>query len=531
MQTKDVTIKRALLSVSDKTDITKLAQGLHALGVEIISTGGTAKVLTEAGIPITGIQEVTGNPEAFGGRMKTISFQIESALLYRRGHDQDEKDAKELGINPIDLVVCNLYPFAKAVEQGGDEDTLIENIDIGGPTMVRAAAKNYESVTVLSNPAHYDEFLQYLNSHQGALSFELRRKYAIEAFKMTAYYDVMIADELNNRFGQTEFNAMTFYDAKELRYGENPHQAATFYQFNNAKGNTLATAKVLQGKPLSYNNLLDADAAWKSASDAFHTTTHLGTRSAVAVIKHLNPCGLAVANNSLQALEMAWAGDPVSAFGSIICFSAEVDAAVANWFKDKFVEIIIAPSFSNEAKDIFAGKKNLRLLETPIKDEITHEKVYRSISGGLLVQNEDEGMDREFEYVTKRKFDDNKMNLAKFGIAACKNLKSNAIALVSENNDGSLWLTGAGMGQPNRLDSLRCLSIPRFNEKEGVDIKESVLISDAFFPFRDSIDAAREYNVQYIVQPGGSIRDKEVIEACDEFDMAMIFTGKRHFRH
>jgi phosphoribosylaminoimidazolecarboxamide formyltransferase/IMP cyclohydrolase len=277
--------------------------------------------------------------------------------------------------------------------------------------------------------------------------------------------------------------------------------------------------------------MLDADAAWKSASDAYYATESLGERVAVSVIKHLNPCGLAVTGNIMKSLEYAWAGDPVSAFGSIICCSAEVNKEVAEWFSGKFVEIIIAPSFTEDALEIFSKKKNLRLLVTQIKPINSNELIYRSISGGMLMQHEDELIDDEFNPVTEMKFNDNQINLAKFGVQACKHLKSNAIALVSENIDGSVWLTGAGMGQPNRLDSLRWLTIPRFNQKEKLNIDKAIMISDAFFPFSDSIEAAKEVGIKYIVQPGGSIRDEEVIEACNKYKIAMVFTGKRHFRH
>jgi len=317
-----------------------------------------------------------------------------------------------------------------------------------------------------------------------------------------------------------------------LRYGENPHQKATFFKFKNSPQNvSLADARVIQGKALSYNNMLDADAAWKSASDAYHSVNHIQDKVAVSVIKHLNPCGLAVTGNILESLELAWEGDPISAFGGIICFTDTVTKEVAEWFGNKFVEIVIAPEFTEEALLVFSSKKNLRLLETPVKSEITGEKLYRSISGGMLVQDEDEGLDQQFETVTKKDFDASKINLAKFGITACKHLKSNSIAVVTENANGSFWLTGAGMGQPNRLDSLRHLTMPRFNMKKGLEIENSVLISDAFFPFRDSIEAANEYGVKYIVEPGGSIRDNEVIDACNEFGIAMAFTGRRHFKH
>lgn len=530
MLTNPLTIKRALISVSDKTGILEVAQQLQAWGIEIISTGGTAKLLQENGIRITKIQDVTGNPEAFGGRMKSISFQVGSALLFRRGHTQDEEDAKKLNINPIDLVICNLYPFHKVAENNADEDELIENIDIGGPTMIRAAAKNYESVAVLTDPSQYSLFLtQYAKTK--ALSFNERRNFALEAFKKTAHYDLMISNKLAMDFGEKDLTGFTLENPKLLRYGENPHQSATFYQTHNKKGASIASAHVLQGKALSYNNLLDADAAWKVCSDAYHSVDHLNKKYAVSIIKHLNPCGLAVAGELSEALELAWKGDPVSAFGGIVCFSNTVTEDIAKWFDKKFVEIIIAPSFSQEALNLFAQKKNLRLLQTGLNEAQAQETVIRSISGGILVQDEDTYIDREFQSVTQKTFDTQKQLLSRFGVQACKHLKSNAICLVSETDSKALWLSGAGMGQPNRLDALRYLTIPRFELKEGVEITQSVLISDAFFPFRDSIDAANEFNIKYIIQPGGSIRDEEVIAACDEFDIAMAFTGKRHFRH
>ena len=369
-----------------------------------------------------------------------------------------------------------------------------------------------------------------LEEKNGETSPDDRRSFACKAFATSSHYDSAIFNYFSK--GAGDKNRISLNDGQLLRYGENPHQSATFYKFNNVPSPvSLGNAQVLQGKALSYNNLLDADAAWKSASDAYHAVTHINNKVAVSVIKHLNPCGLAVSDQIMESLDLAWAGDPVSAYGSIICLTGPVTKEVAEWFGKKFVEIIIAPEFTPEALDILGKKKNLRLLVTPVKQEKTGEKLYRSISGGMLVQEEDEEMDTEFKNVTKIQFDSNKLNLAKFGITACKHLKSNSIALVTENKDGSFWLTGAGMGQPNRLDSLRQLTIPRFNLKEGIQIEEAVLISDAFFPFRDSIEAANEFGVKFIVQPGGSIRDEEVIQACDEYEIAMLFTGRRHFKH
>jgi phosphoribosylaminoimidazolecarboxamide formyltransferase/IMP cyclohydrolase len=317
-----------------------------------------------------------------------------------------------------------------------------------------------------------------------------------------------------------------------LRYGENPHQKAVFYPFKNTNlEHTLAGSPCLQGKEISYNNMLDADAAWKAASDAYNAVDNIKNKVGVAVVKHLNPCGLAVADSPMKALELAWAGDPVSAYGGIVCFTCEVDKQIAEWFTGKFIEIIIAPSYTEEAKEVLAKKKNLRVLVTPVKPTITGEKMYRSVNGGLLVQDEDEGMDKEYRPVTDCKFTDKQIDLAKFGTQACKYLKSNSMALVSQAADGSYWLTGAGMGQPNRIDSLQRLTVPRFNLKQGCTIGESVLISDAFFPFSDSVEACNEFGIKYIVTPGGSIHDPEVIEACNKYGIAMVFTGIRHFKH
>jgi phosphoribosylaminoimidazolecarboxamide formyltransferase / IMP cyclohydrolase len=371
--------------------------------------------------------------------------------------------------------------------------------------------------------------IDLLDEKEGSFSLDDRKMFAARAFAVSSHYDSAIFSYFDSG---NDSARISLNEGQVLRYGENPHQQATFFKFNNVlSGPAIAGAKVLQGKELSYNNMLDADAAWKAAGDAFHSVTHIENKVAVSVIKHLNPCGLAVTGNILESLELAWAGDPISAFGSIICFTGTVTKEVAEWFGSKFVEIIIAPDFTDDALEVFGKKKNLRLLVSPVKEEITGEKLYRSISGGMLVQQEDEGMDTNFDAVTEKKFDAEKTQLAKFGVTACKHLKSNAIAIVTQTRNGSFWLTGAGMGQPNRLDSLRHLSMPRFNMKEEVNLEDSVLISDAFFPFRDSIEAASGYGVKYIVEPGGSIRDQEVIDACNEFGISMVFTGRRHFKH
>lgn len=523
-------IRSALISVYHKDQLDIIIKKLDELGVQLYSTGGTQSFIESLGVPVTPVESLTGYPSILGGRVKTLHPKVFGGILNRRDHDGDREQVTQYEIPEIDLVVVDLYPFEETVANGASEEDIIEKIDIGGIALIRAAAKNFNDVLIISSREQYPALISLLEEKKGETSRDDRKSFACKAFATSSHYDSAIFNYFSA--GEGDKNRISLNDGQLLRYGENPHQSATFYKFNNiASSASLGNAQVLQGKALSYNNLLDADAAWKSASDAFHAVTHIKNKVAVSVIKHLNPCGLAVSDNIMESLDLAWKGDPVSAYGSIICLTGTVTKEVAEWFSKKFVEIIIAPDFTSEALEVFGKKKNLRLLVTPVKQEKTGEKLYRSVSGGMLVQDEDEGMDTEFKNVTKIQFDHNKLNLAKFGITACKHLKSNSIALVSKNPDGSFWLTGAGMGQPNRLDSLRQLTIPRFRLKEGIRIEEAVLISDAFFPFRDSIEAANEFGVKFIVQPGGSIRDEEVIQACDEFEIAMLFTGRRHFKH
>ena len=523
-------IKTALVSVYHKENLDAIIHRLKELDVKILSTGGTKSFIESLGVEVTSVENLTGYPSILGGRVKTLHPKIFGGILSRRDNQGDVSQLTEFDIPEIDLVIVDLYPFEDTVASGAGEQEIIEKIDIGGISLIRAAAKNFKDVVIVPSQKEYRPLLDLLNEKDGEFSLEDRKMFAARAFGVSSHYDAAIFNYFNSDVEAEE--RISLSDGHVLRYGENPHQKATFYKFGNSPDqNTLANAEVLQGKALSYNNMLDADAAWKSASDAFHSVTHLENKVAVSVIKHLNPCGLAVTGNIMESLELAWAGDPISAFGSIIYLSDTVTKEVAEWFGKKFVEIIIAPGFTGEAIEVFSKKKNLRLLVAPVKKEITNERLYRSISGGMLVQDEDEGVDAEFKNVTVKEFDSGKLNLAKFGITACKHLKSNAIAVVTENQNGSFWLTGAGMGQPNRLDSLRHLTMPRFEMKEDVEIGNSVLISDAFFPFRDSIEAANECGVKYIVEPGGSIRDQEVIDACNEFGIAMLFTGRRHFKH
>jgi len=525
-------IKTALVSVFHKENLDKIIHKLNDLGVNILSTGGTKSFIESLNVEVTSVESLTGYPSILGGRVKTLHPKVFGGILSRRENQGDVSQLSEYEIPEIDLVIVDLYPFEKTVASGADEQDIIEKIDIGGISLIRAAAKNFKDVVIVPSQNEYEPLLSHLEKNNGEFSLAERKWFASRAFGVSSHYDAAIFGYFNDGVDDDAKERISLNDGKVLRYGENPHQAATFYKFNNtANAVSLANAEVLQGKALSYNNMLDADAAWKSAGDAYHAVSHLENKVAVSVVKHLNPCGLAVTENILESLELAWAGDPISAFGSIICFTDTVTKEVAEWFAKKFVEILIAPAYTDEALEVLAKKKNLRVLVTPIRDAVAGEKLYRSISGGMLVQDEDEGLDADFETVTDKAFEPSKLNLAKFGTVACKHLKSNAIAVVTENENGAFWLTGAGMGQPNRLDSLRYLTMPRFELKGGLDIENSVLISDAFFPFRDSIEAANEYGVKYIVEPGGSIRDKEVIEACNEFGIAMAFTGRRHFRH
>ena len=520
-------IKKALVSVSDKSNLEKLALSLKGLNVEIISSGGTGKFLESKGFSFTPIEKVTGNPEAFGGRMKTLSFQVGSSLLFRRNHDKDIEEASRLGIQPIDLVICNLYPFNKMLQQGKDLDELVENIDVGGPTMIRAAAKNFESVCTCISVDQYDFLLDTLKRMKGCTDLITRKRLSMEAFRYTASYDALIASALEKKFSaKNKTLILSAHKANELRYGENPHQQGWVYQDNTSKG--LAHSKSLQGKPLSYNNLLDADSALRCTSD-LHSLKCEKFSYAATVVKHSNPCGAALCKNPLSALEMSWSGDKMSAFGSILCFNFLVSLEIAQWLSDKFIEVIIAPDFTDEALNAFSNKKNLRLIKTDMLKLDKSEMLVRSISGGWVVQNEDIGEDQEFYSTTNISFQENKKTLLQFGVYVSKHLKSNAIALVKEKEKG-VCLMGAGMGNPNRLLSLT-QAIEKAKENGCTSFEDVFLISDAFFPFKDAIEMAHKFGFKNIIQPGGSIRDKEIIDCANKFHMSMTFTGRRHFRH
>ncbi len=533
-------IKKALISVSDKTGITELAKALKKFNIEIISTGGTKKVLEEAGIEVTDISYVTGNPEAFGGRMKTISFNIESALLFDR--EKDAEEAAKLGIKPIDLVVCNLYPFEKVMKEGANFETLIENIDIGGPTMIRAAAKNFKYVNVLTDISDYEQFIKEVEQGVGTTSYNYRKELMAKAFNHTADYDAIIAQVMDAQIDKLSFR-LNFKEGKALRYGENSHQKAHFFRMKEAE-NTYHNMNILNGKELSFNNILDISGAVNSVKDL--------SGVACAVVKHSNPCGLAQGKNQRQVLETAWQGDPISAFGSIIAFNTTLKLETVEFFeltnedksKRKFIEVIIASKIEKEALEYLQNHKNLRVIEYDIS-KLPEYKDLRFINGTLLSQDIDNKLYEKLECVTETEFDTEKNKaIVEFGLNAIKNIKSNAIAIVREKN-GTYHLTGMGAGQPNRLISTE-LALEKtrdfirqdfkgeekdFDNFYENEIKDAILISDAFFPFSDNVEFAAEKGITKIVQPGGSIRDKSVIKTCNALGVSMIFTGLRHFKH
>ncbi len=521
-----VPVRRALLSVSDKNGLLDLARALHALGAELISTGGSAKTLRDAKIPVREISDVTGFPEIMNGRVKTLHPKVHGALLGR--HGTDDAVMREHGIEPIDLLVVNLYPFAQTVARpdvGWDE--AIENIDIGGPAMLRAAAKNQERVAVLTDPADYADFVETLR-REGGTTPELRRRLAANAFAHVARYDGMIADWLSARaenderspaFAPTLHLALT--RVRDLRYGENPHQGAALYVSGRPPAGSIAAARVLAGKELSYNNYADADTALECVK-AF------GKQPACVIVKHANPCGVALAGDIVQAWERAYSCDPVSAFGGIIAFNRALDgAAVRAILAKQFVEVLIAPEFDNDALTALAKKPNVRALAVDAWPEsAVSTREMRSIGGGVLVQDSDRDtlLLSDLKVVSKRVPDADQLRDLLFAWHVAMFVKSNAIVYARDGRT-----IGIGAGQMSRVVSAQVAAL----KAEQVDLKVagSVMASDAFFPFRDGIDAAAQAGVVAVIQPGGSMRDEEVIAAADEHDLAMVFTGVRHFRH
>ncbi|HHJ39241.1 MAG: bifunctional phosphoribosylaminoimidazolecarboxamide formyltransferase/inosine monophosphate cyclohydrolase [Methylothermaceae bacteria B42] len=516
-------VQRALVSVSDKTGIVEFCEGLKALGIEILSTGGTAKLLQENGIEVREVSEVTDFPEIMGGRVKTLHPKIHGGILGRRGID--ETVMAEHGIEPIDLVVVNLYPFTKVIQQPEcDLNKAIENIDIGGPAMIRAAAKNYNAVGVIVDPEDYGGVLEALRLNLNVLPDVLRLELATKAFQHTAGYDSAIAaylEKVHNPDADLPVVAnLSLKKVRDLRYGENPHQKAALYRDGEPPVGSLGHARQIQGKPLSYNNLADADAALECVKT-------FRDEPACVIVKHANPCGVAQAPTLMEAYDRAYATDPTSAFGGIIAFNQALDGETAQAIVERqFVEVIIAPSITQEAEGALASKANLRVLACGMWEQPKPELEFKRISGAMLAQEKDIAMlGREaMKAVSRRAPSEAEWQDLLFAWKVVKYVKSNAIVYA---RDGRTM--GIGAGQMSRVYSAK-IAIMKAQE-EGLQIAGSVMASDAFFPFRDSVDSAAEAGVTAIIQPGGSIRDEEVIAAADEFGIAMVFTGMRHFRH
>ena len=519
-------IRRALISVSDKTGLTEFARALSAHGVEILSTGGTSKLLTEAGVPVKEVSEHTGFPEIMGGRVKTLHPRIHGGILGRRGID--EGVMRENEIKPIDLVVVNLYPFEQTVAKPDcDLPTAIENIDIGGPTLLRAAAKNHAAVTVLVDADDYPRVLAEMADNKGAVSDATRFDLAVKAFEHTAAYDGAIANHLGRIVEQTEGKAeglprtinLQFRKQQPMRYGENPHQHAAFYVARDRTEASIASATQLQGKELSYNNIADTDAALECVKQFTDTP-------ACVIVKHANPCGVAVGGTLLEAYERAFSTDPESAFGGIIAFNQPLEADTARAIVERqFVEVIIAPSVSDEASAAVAAKKNVRLLVCGDWDAERGAYIdFKRVRDGLLVQDADLRLTADLKVATAKAPTEAQMRDLLFTWRVAKFVKSNAIVY---GRDG--MTIGVGAGQMSRVNSARIAAIKA--EQAGLVVKGAVMASDAFFPFRDGIDQAAENGITAVIQPGGSMRDDEVIAAANEHDMAMVFTGMRHFRH
>ena len=535
----NIPVRRALLSVSDKAGIVQLGQALHGLGVELISTGGTASVLREAGLPVTDIQAVSGNPEAFGGRMKTISFAVESALLFHR--ERDGAEAAALGIAPIDLVACNLYPFERTWRSGGDMDALVEHIDIGGPTMLRAAAKNFHAVAAICDPADYSAVIQELQQLQGATSLATRQRLMRKVFDHTADYDAAIAVAMAEQAGERSIR-LAYDSPVQLRYGENSHQQAAFFRQRGAT-DSMYDLEILGGKALSYNNIVDTHAALEAAVGL--------APGGVSIIKHTNPCGLAVGSDQATTFTAAWAGDPLSSFGSVIAFNTPLGLEAARFLNlhadkvrdRKFVEVVAAPDFGEGVVDYLRRNKNLRIVRYS-PEQVTRLEACRLVPGGLLVQDADRQDLGELQPVTRvEKLIDSE--LLHFGVAAARQVKSNAIVVVRRRDDDTLQLLGMGAGQPNRVNSTGlALDRAKLNLEQEALLREvdapahiaaelgrAYLVSDAFFPFPDNVEVAAEAGVRHLFQPGGSIRDKAVTRRCDELGLSMVFFGLRHFKH
>ncbi|HWJ36478.1 MAG TPA: bifunctional phosphoribosylaminoimidazolecarboxamide formyltransferase/IMP cyclohydrolase [Steroidobacteraceae bacterium] len=517
-------VRRALLSVSDKTGIVEFARELKERGIELLSTGGTAKLLIRHGVAVKEVADHTGFPEIMGGRVKTLHPKIHGGLLGRRGID--EEVMRDHDIEPIDLLAVNLYPFAATVARADcSYDDAVENIDIGGPAMVRAAAKNHASVTVVVDPGDYRSLLDELAANQGSTHVVMRQKLAAKAFAHTAQYDAMVSAYFTGVIGggPTTFPDdlnLSFRKHLDLRYGENPHQQAAFYQDPRAIGASVTQANQIQGKELSYNNIADSDTA-------LECVRQFDLPSCV-IVKHANPCGVALAQNITDAYQRAYRTDPTSAFGGIIAFNRELDAATAHMILERqFVEVILAPTIAKDARALLASKDNVRALEVgDMAKPISQLLEYKSVAGGLLVQTRDDGVIRgsELRVVTQRRPSPEELDDLLFAWRIAKYVKSNAIVCVKDKTT-----LGIGAGQMSRVVSSKIAAMKA--KDEGLSMESAAMASDAFFPFRDGLDVAADFGIKSVIQPGGSKRDADVIAAADERGIAMVFTGMRHFRH
>jgi len=511
-------MKRALISVFDKTGIVDFAKSLDSLGWQIISTGGTSKKLKEEGIQVQDISDLTRFPECFDGRVKTLHPNVEGGILAIRDNENHQKQMSELGVEPIDIVVCNLYPFKQTVlKPGVSHEEIIENIDIGGPTMIRAAAKNYKFVTVITDPEDYPKVIEELQTN-GETSASTKEMLAAKVFIHTAHYDALIADYFSERLeiASPKTLTLTYEKKQDLRYGENPHQSATFYTSIKGTKGTLTSAIQLHGKELSYNNIGDTDGALEVLKEFDEPT--------IVAAKHANPCGVGSAYTLLEAYKKAYEADPVSIFGGIVAANQEIDGATAAEMAKVFLEVIVAPSYSQEALDILTKKKNIRLLQL---EEIGHKDKKaakaKTVLGGLLIQSLDTELisEKDLKIVSKRKPTVQEMDDLLFAWKVVKHTKSNGIAIAKDK-----CTTGVGPGQVSRIWALE-----NAIRQGGERIAGSVMASDAFFPFPDCVEAAHKAGITAIIQPGGSVRDQESIEAADRYGIAMIFTGMRHFKH
>lgn len=525
-----VKIRTALLSVSDKTDIIELATVLSKLGVKLLSTGGTAKAIAEAGLPVTDVSDVTNFPEIMDGRVKTLHPNVHGGLLAIRDDAEHVEAMKAHGIEAIDLSVINLYPFEEVRAKGGDYPTTVENIDIGGPAMIRASAKNHAYVTVVTDPSDYPDLVEALQADDGQTSYALRQRFAAKAYARTAAYDAVISNWFAEALAieTPDYRAIGGVLKEKMRYGENPHQSAGFY-LTGEKRPGVATATLLQGKQLSYNNINDTDAAYELVAEFLPENA-----PAVAIIKHANPCGVATGPTLAEAYRRALACDSVSAFGGVIALNRTLDAETAEEIVKLFTEVIIAPDVTEEAKSIIARKPNLRLLAAGgLPDPRAAGITAKTVSGGLLVQSRDNGMveDMDLKVVTKRAPTSQELEDMKFAFKIAKHVKSNAVIYAKDGQTA-----GIGAGQMSRVDSARIAAQKAEDAAKALGLAEpltrgSAVASEAFYPFADGLLAAIAAGATAVIQPGGSMRDQEVIDAANEHNVAMVFTGMRHFRH